>query len=152
MYNSLDDEVGREIETFCPKCKTEMVHRITVVKDDKIRKVMCNACLTEHVYKELYEVEDEDDDGKPKKKVGRPRKTAESPKGKRGPRKRDWSTLVAKVEEAQIVDYDIKKDYSEAPAIRHKKFGIGVVMKVLADNKIEVLFQDETKILAQNWK
>jgi hypothetical protein len=149
MYNNIEDEIGQEIETFCPKCKTEMVHRITVIKDDKIRKVMCNGCLTEHVYKQLYEVENEEEGEK--RKPGRPRKV-ETIKGKRGPRKKNWSLMVGRIDEAQIVDYDIKKDFSETPAIRHKKFGVGVITKVLADNKIEVLFQDDTKILAQNWK
>jgi hypothetical protein len=147
MYNSLDDGVGQELETFCPKCKTEMVHRTTVIKDSKIRKVMCNGCLTEHAYKELYEVDA--DDGK--RKPGRPRKT-EATKGKRGPRKKNWSVMIAQIEEAQIVDYDIEKDFTETPAIRHKKFGVGVITKILDDNKIEVLFQEETKILAQNWE
>lgn len=146
MFNH-DDEVGQELETYCPKCKTEMVHRITVIKEGKIRKVICNGCSTEHAYKQLYEIDEEDGE---KRKPGRPRK-AEPVKGKRGPRKKDWTSLIAKVEKAQIVDYDIKKDFTEAPAIRHKKFGVGVITKVLADNKIEVVFQDATKILAQNW-
>ncbi len=142
-------EVGQELETHCTRCKMEMLHVITVVKGGKIKKVMCKGCYTTHAYREmnLFEV----DDPKPKRKPGRPRK-AEKKAVKRGPRKKDWSSLVSTIDESQIVDYSISSDFTDIPAIRHKQFGVGVITKVLADNKIQVLFKDETKILAQNWE
>ncbi|NIR49527.1 hypothetical protein GWO43_13585 [candidate division KSB1 bacterium] len=87
---------------------------------------------------------------------GRPRKTTASsttqkPR-KRRSRKKDWPSLMAKVEESEIVDYDINGDFSETSAIRHKTFGVGVITKVLAENKIEVVFEENKKILAQNWE
>ena len=36
-------EVGQEISTLCNKCKSEMVHVITTVKDGKIKKLL--TCL-----------------------------------------------------------------------------------------------------------
>ncbi len=89
---------------------------------------------------------------KPKRKRGRPRKeeTAAAPV-KRRRRKTDWGSLMAEVEEAQIVDYDINADFNETDAIRHKTFGVGVITKILADNKIEVVFEEDKKVLAQNW-
>jgi len=59
---------------------------------------------------------------------------------------------MEKLNEDQVVEYDIKADFSETEAIRHKKFGIGIITKVLADNKIEVVFEENKKILAQNWE
>ena len=43
--------VGEEVLTECGKCKSEMHHVITAVKDDKIAKVMCKGCDSEHKYK-----------------------------------------------------------------------------------------------------
>ncbi len=141
-------EVGQEIETKCTKCKTEMIHNITVIKDDKISKVICKGCLSTHKYREP-------DPEIPKKRgPGRPRKTDKTPAKttiRRG-RKKDWPSLVSKIEENDIVDYNIEQDFSEIHAIRHKKFGVGVITKIIADNKIEVVFQENKKILAQNWK
>ncbi|MFQ5751200.1 MAG: hypothetical protein ACE5HI_04320 [bacterium] len=138
-------EVGQEIETQCTKCKTEMIHVITAIKDDKISKVMCKGCLTTHKYHAASVT---------KRGRGRPRKTDKSPSkpAKRRGRKKDWPTLVSKIEESEIVDYSISEDFSDISAIRHKKFGVGVITKILADNKIEVVFQEDKKILAQNWK
>ncbi|MFQ5602337.1 MAG: hypothetical protein ACE5HS_03610 [bacterium] len=140
-------EIGQNLETYCNKCKTEMHHVITKIKDDEISKVMCNGCKTTHkYYAETPET--------PKKRgPGRPRKTetdsTAAPK-KRG-RKKDWPSLVSKLDESEIVDYDFNEDFTETHAIRHKKFGVGVITKILADNKIEVVFEDEKKVLAQNY-
>jgi len=104
-----------------------------------------------------------------KRKAGRPKKSekaveveaaasktapevAAPPKKTRRPRKTDWPTLRAKVDESTIVEYSMKIDYSEITAISHKKFGIGVITKILDDNKIQVVFEENTKVLAQNWE
>lgn len=141
-------EVGKEVLAECKKCKAETVHVITVVKDDKISKVICNACQSTHAYRKPKTEEPV------KRGPGRPRKTEPSgtPVTRRRGRKKDWPSLRAKIEESDIVDYDINGDFSEVQAIRHKKFGIGVITKVLAENKIEVVFEEDKKVLAQNWE
>lgn len=95
----------------------------------------------------------------PKRKRGRPKKkisdvttvTAVAGKKMRRPRKADWQTLRGKIDETEIVDYSLKNDYSEIEAINHKKFGIGIILKVLDERKIQVVFEKATKVLAQNW-
>lgn len=87
----------------------------------------------------------------PKRKRGRPRKT-EGAAPVRRRRKTDWASLVEKIDEEEIVDYDINGDFTDIEAIRHKTFGIGVITKILDDNKIEVVFEENKKILAQNWE
>ncbi len=97
-----------------------------------------------------------------KPKRGRPRKTdaaAEPAKAEAKPEKvvkkrgkNSWPSLMKKVEEELIVDYDMNGDFEEKAAIRHKKFGIGVITKILDDNKIEVVFEEDKKVLAQNWE
>ncbi len=70
---------------------------------------------------------------------------------KRRRRKTDWVSLVEKIDEDQVVEYDISQDFSDTEAIHHKTFGVGVILKVLDDTKIEVVFEDNKKVLAQNW-
>ncbi len=138
MAKTKQIEVGKEVLAECKKCKAETAHVVTVVKDGAVKKVLCSACQTEHAYKA------------PKSDGARGGAAANKTPTRRG-RKKDWPSLVAKIEETEIADYDIHGDFTETPAIRHKKFGIGVVTKVLDDNKIEVLFQEDKKVLAQNW-
>lgn len=136
-------EVGQEIETMCTRCKRDMIHVITAIKDNHIKKVMCKGCLTTHVYRESSNGE------RPKAGVRGKTETRKRKVTRR--RKRDWVTLVADVQDSDVTDYKITGDYDVNQAIRHKTFGVGVITKILADNKIEVVFQDDTKILAQNW-
>lgn len=87
------------------------------------------------------------------RKQGSTKKSEAKKKPVRRRRKKDWASLMEKIDEDVIVDYHIDGDFSETEAIRHKSFGIGVITKVLAENKIEVIFQEnEKKILAQNWE
>ena len=137
-------EVGKEIESYCGKCKSNMVHVITAMKGEIVDKVMCKGCNNIHTYK-LAKAGEADD-----KKRGRPKKNAARPSGRR--RKNDWATLLSQVEDEKIVEYTIDSGYSEMDAIKHKQFGIGIITKILDINKIEVVFEANTKVLAQNWQ
>jgi len=137
-------DVGKEVEAYCGKCKQQMLHVITALAGDHIKKVMCKGCNSTHGYR-------------PEKPdpVVRPRKKTESVETLtkvRRPRKRDWETMRSRIIEGNIVDYSMAKDLTYAEAINHKKFGIGVITKVLSDKKIEVVFETATKVLAHNWK
>jgi hypothetical protein len=43
--------------------------------------------------------------------------------------------------------YSIKKDFTDGDYISHSKFGNGYVLTVVPPNKMEVLFEDEKKLL-----
>jgi hypothetical protein len=59
---------------------------------------------------------------------------------------------VGQIDDQSLIEYQVNGEFSAVPAIRHKTFGVGVITKVLNKNKIEVLFQEGTKILAQNFE
>lgn len=136
-------EIGKEVEAYCSKCKYKMVHIITAVVDNEIKKVICKGCNSTHVYRTE----------KPVKSL-RVKKSSESTPALttvRRPRKRDWASLRARISESQIIDYNIKKDFTSVQSVNHKKFGVGIITKILSDKKIEVIFENGTKVLAQNW-
>jgi len=144
---SADTLIGKDIEAYCGKCKNDTWHTVTTVKNGKITKVMCKTCIGYHAYKAPQ--------GAEKAKVAvtttpTRRRTSTTPRGSRA--KKDWGTLVGQIEDQQVLDYALSGEFSKTPAIRHKTFGVGVITKVLTKTKIEVLFQDGTKILAQNFE
>jgi ribosomal protein L44E len=145
---SVDKMVGKEVEAYCGKCKADTWHVVTVVKNDKISKVICKICNATHAYKTP-------DKETPKAKAASTsarRRTTTGTKRVSGRGKKDWGTLVGQIEDKQVADYALSGEFSSTPAIRHKNFGVGVITKVLAKDKIEVLFQEGTKILAQNFE
>ena len=136
-------EVGKEISANCTKCKVETVHVITKIVDGAIKKVYCKICNSTHSYR----------DNNTEKKSSRSRSSSKAPtnKTKRSRKNISWGELVSVIDDNQIQNYDFTKDYTQSKAIQHKKFGVGVIVEVIDKNKIEVVFQDEKRILAHNW-
>jgi hypothetical protein len=48
--------------------------------------------------------------------------------------------------------YNVTAVFQEGDLIRHKKFGDGVVTRVIDVGKVEVLFRDEPRMLAHGMK
>jgi hypothetical protein len=46
-------------------------------------------------------------------------------------------------------NYRVDQVFAEGDLIRHKKFGDGVVTRILDAKKVEILFKDEPRTLAQ---
>lgn len=140
---SVETMVGKEVEAYCGKCKADTWHVVTVVKNGKLNKVICKICNATHAYKAPASAA-----AQVAKSTTTKRRTTGMTRTGRG--KKDWGTLVGQIEDRQVVDYAVSGEFSTAPAIRHKNFGVGVITKVHHRNKIEVIFQEGTKILAQN--
>jgi hypothetical protein len=43
--------LGDVIDDYCPKCRLIMNHGVAGMVGDEVRKVRCNTCISEHVYK-----------------------------------------------------------------------------------------------------
>ena len=134
-------EIGSDIRALCSKCKAETVHVITKIAGGVVKKVFCKACNSTHNYR---------DANAEAKSPARKRNAGTT--GTRRSFGARWSTLMGDIEDSEVIDYRIDKDLSGVEAIRHKKFGVGVITKVLDGNKIEVLFRDEKKVLVHNWE
>jgi len=48
--------------------------------------------------------------------------------------------------------YEVGGSFHEGELVRHKKFGDGVVTRVIDSSKVEVLFRDEARTLAQGMR
>ncbi len=57
---------------------------------------------------------------------------------------------AAPPEHARVSLYGISEKFAVGAWISHKTFGIGVVLRELATNKIEVRFDSGTKVLVHN--
>ena len=127
---------GKEVLSYCGKCKLPLGHIIVSMKDTAtIGKVQCNTCGATHNYK---------DPATKAKKV----KTVS--KGRRATKKsvsvgQLWMEEMGKAS-GKATPYSVKSKFGLGEIIDHKKFGPGIVQKLI-DDKIEVLFQHEMKLL-----
>lgn len=132
--------VGKEIIAFCSKCKLDLAHMIVAMKDNlNIHKVMCKTCKSTHSYKnkDVLNVVG-------KKSI--PRKTRTTTFKSLS---EEWSERVSS-SKISPKKYSIKECFKTNDLVDHPKFGIGFVEKCIDQNKIEVIFQSEMKILIHN--
>ncbi|MBN1154001.1 hypothetical protein JXB12_03690 [candidate division KSB1 bacterium] len=137
-----DNTIGQEINAYCGKCKTDTIHLITSIENDKILKVMCKHCNAYHQYRA------------PKGTVieTKVKKVAPPPKKKTTRRRRTKAArLLENLDFDEAIEYKMDRNYETNMAIVHKIFGNGIVQSVIDRQKIEVLFQDGPRIMVQNY-
>jgi hypothetical protein len=134
---------GSEVDSYCTKCKLDLNHRIISMDGDKVFKVECLTCRGHHRYRRPKSAEP----------VARTVKRAVServPKPKAADQLRKvWQDAIMGRTAGDFVAYRIDQEFSAGQLVRHKKFGDGVVNEVVDPGKVEVLFEDGPRMLAQ---
>ena len=64
-------------------------------------------------------------------------------------REKMWEKAIAGKAVSAFRSYKVSDTFAEGDLIHHKKFGDGVVTRILDPKKIEILFKDEPRTLAQ---
>jgi hypothetical protein len=132
--------VGKEVLSQCNKCKLILAHIIVTMKDATTPdKVMCKTCKGTHSFK---------DPGATKRKtsVDRVIKSAKSGKKQTESVAELWNKAINK-STAHSKAYSTKEAFALGDVIDHPTFGQGVVERLIDNNKIEVIFQDEYRTL-----
>ena len=63
-----------------------------------------------------------------------------------------WEQAIAGHGVLEFKAYNAGGSFREGELLRHKKFGDGVVTRVIDASKVEVLFRDEARTLAQGMR
>jgi hypothetical protein len=115
-------EVGGTIDSWCGKCKRVLAHTIEAMVGDRPARVHCNTCNAQHAYKP----------DRPGPSAGREGKTPNIKKsaGTGPPR-----------------PYSARERYAPGDIVQHAVFGLGVAIKLKDENKVEVRFDNGTKLL-----
>lgn len=132
--------VGKDVLSFCTKCKLNLGHTIVAMKDAKhIAKVKCNTCTTIQSYK--------DPSVSSKQNKTRTKKTSSVP-SKVISVSDLWMDKMSSTRK-KSTPYAMDQKFVQGDIIDHVKFGPGIVEKVV-DDKIEVIFRHEIKTLVHN--
>lgn len=132
--------VGKDVLSYCSKCKLNLGHTIVAMKDSvHIAKVKCNTCNTMHAYK--------DPSTSAKSSKTRTRKTSDAP-SKVVNISDLWMEKMSNSKKKSM-PYAMDGKFNVGDVIDHSKFGPGIVEKVV-DDKIDVIFRHEIKTLVHN--
>ncbi|MDR1870609.1 MAG: hypothetical protein LBS60_01565 [Deltaproteobacteria bacterium] len=154
-----EPRVSGEIESYCGKCHDMTTHRVVAFEGAKIKKVLCLTCEAQHAYRAappkspaLKDPSAKGEGAATPAKSTKP-KTSREPKGQAKPAQeieesnRQWQAFKESLGEGATTPYSIHGLFETGQAIKHANFGLGLVTRVIYPNKIEVLFEKESKIL-----
>lgn len=138
MFEDEVDEVGSDVEAYCPKCKADTTHVVISKYEDEIRRVQCNACGDVHSFrKPRGDVEDD---------VPEPI----AAKKRASVKKANWEEFFTKHGEKPAKPYEFRERYTENTIVTHPKFGKGFVSEIISDSKVEISFKDGRRVLVHN--
>ena len=137
-----DLSAGKEVLSYCSKCKLTLAHTIVVMKDAvHIGKVTCKTCDGTHAYKDPSTV-------KAKRKSSSVKKRTTAAKAKMSVA--DLWLEAVNNSTAKSQGYSIKSKFIKGDIIDHPKFGPGVIERLIDSDKIEVIFRHDIKTLIHN--
>ena len=139
IFDDDADEVGAEVEAHCPKCKADTQHVVVSKYEDEIRRVQCNPCGDVHPYRKPRGESDEEE-------------PAPAVKKKAVKAKPTWEQVMAKHAKKQPKVYQLGEFFKEMEVLSHPKFGVGFVTENIGDDKIEVTFKEDKRVLVHNRK
>lgn len=149
---------GGEVDSWCTKCKLVLNHRVIAMVSGTPVRVECSTCSSHHNFRARAPGE------KAPAKTGTTTKAASAAAA--GPRstrstsatkaaqaaaalERSWEKAVSGKAVSDFRNYRVDEMFSEGDLVKHKKFGDGIVTRVLDTKKVEILFKDEPRTLAQ---
>ena len=127
--------VGKEVNAYCGRCKDERTHIVAAMDGQTIRRVTCSTCGSVHNFK-----------SKPEPRVTKRAGGTRASKASSSPKAFQINSSKP------VKSYSMQSLFSTGDVINHPKFGLGEVQTAPAPNKIEVRFQEGTKLLLHNMK
>ncbi len=133
-------DVGQDIDAYCSSCKLVLAHTIIAKVGDLPKRVKCNTCNKEHVYRSAA-----------KKSATKRSSTTKSSAAKKKPSTRaissHFDTLLDGRSVEEALAYSPKMQLQLSDLINHPSFGLGVVSQVKSSGKVEVVFPEVVKVL-----
>jgi hypothetical protein len=145
---------GGEVDSWCTKCKLVLNHRIIAMVGGNPARVECSTCGSHHNFRARAPGEKAPSTGttRASSSSAGPRTTRASiTKAQQAAldRERSWEKAVSGKAVSEFRNYRVDETFAEGDLIRHKKFGDGIVTRILDPRKVEILFKDEPRTLAQ---
>lgn len=148
-------KTGGEVDSWCTKCKLVLNHRIIAMVGGTPVRVECSTCSSHHNFRARAP----GDKAPAAARAGSSSTSSAGPRSTRASatkaqqaaldRERSWEKAIAGKGVNEFKPYRVDQTFAEGELIRHKKFGDGVVTRILDPKKVEILFKDEPRTLAQ---
>jgi len=128
------NSAGKNVDSYCGKCKRSRDHTIMTMDGEAIGKVRCQDCGSMHKFSDPLVAQ----------KVRKPR--VKKDVGDAATAEIVWPAGLAEAK-GKARDYSMDLRYRVGDIVNHQTFGKGIVMKLYA-NKCDMLFKDKERLMA----
>jgi hypothetical protein len=136
--------VAGRVYTVCKKCDAERYHIVLAHTNATSAKVECEICHSKKTYKLAGSKP-----AKAKAVTGAAAtKKAAAAESRKSAHSKEYGELVSK-SGGDAANYSMKTKFANNQKIKHPKFGVGVI-RISLPEKIEVMFEDEVRVLVHN--
>jgi len=148
---------GSEVDSWCTKCRMDLLHRIIAMEGPKIARVECRTCGGHHNYRRPKSgpaPAARNDRAPVKTSTTRSSPPSMSPRkaaAHEAERQREstWEKAVLGKPVTSFRAYRASQTFNSGDLIRHGKFGDGYIVRIIDRQKVEVMFKDGPRTLAQ---
>lgn len=147
-------KAGSEIDSWCTKCRMDLLHRIIAMEGTKPVRVECRTCMGHHAYRRPKSAPP-DPKAPRAARVSSPRSPstpsarAQAAAASERQREADWEKRINGQPLSAFKNYRATQTFADGELIRHSKFGDGYIVRVIDKQKVEVMFKDGPRTLAQ---
>lgn len=143
---------GGEVDSWCTKCKLVLNHRIIAMVGAQPARVECSTCNSHHNFRARAPGEKAEPTGRTRSVVGSGgAKKSNVTRAQQAvlDREKSWERAVSGKAVRDFRAYRVSETFAEGDLVKHSKFGDGVVTRIVDPKKIEILFKDDARTLAQ---
>jgi len=142
--------VGGEIDAYCTKCRLDLNHRVIAMVGDTPKRVECLTCKGDHNYRRPLAEREKEKEKKAARTLSGPKSTGPRTERSKGlSAKVLWERSIAGQPPNAFKTYNVKSTFGQGELIKHTRFGDGVVARVIDAQKVEILFEDGPRTMAQ---
>jgi hypothetical protein len=138
--------VGKEMVSYCTRCKMDFSHTIMSMVGGMPSRVMCRTCKSEHNYKPKKGVKEPGATATGSTRTAAPRVAREAKAEKTVPVELEWMKQL-NASNRPMREYAANESFTLGDRIKHPTFGEGVVQKLVHPNKVEIIFRMDIKVL-----
>ncbi len=137
MFEEERLHVGGDVTAWCPVDEMVLTHSVVQAEKGVPIMVECNNCADVHRYQPY-----------PPAATGRAHDGLQRAVQEIHPRE-EWEMKVKQRQQegAPTIPYKLGVSLEPGDLLLHGKFGTGVVLKIISEEKVEVLFEDSVRVL-----
>jgi len=132
------NKTATDVDAYCSHCRLDLAHVVVAMEGSRVARVQCKTCRTVHAFRDKSAAAR-------RGASGAPRTTRASAKA--SAMIADYDELMRGHDIARARRYKPSVTFGAGDVVDHPTFGLGLVVRVLSDDKLEVTFRDGSRVL-----